>query len=486
MRQNLCTNPSFETNASSWFGISAPTTSVVSEQTPPIGSRCLRVVTDGSSSAEGVFCLTSSVAARDTVTGSAWVKAPAGALMRLRLEEEGGLSTQTFTGTGAWQRIGVTRTLASAPGYAQLSVILNGSATITYYVDGCLLEKSATMGSYFDGDSADARWDGTAHASKSTLTVTAPVATTGTASALTASRARLSGWVDPNGATTTYWFEYGETTSYGASAPTRQDGDAGSGGVSIAVNADLAGLAAATRYHYRLVATNAEGRSVGEDETFTTLPSEFRGDFETGNLTGWDNIQAVPGRLTVVRSPVAQGTYSGRFEVQRGDREPQTGAQRCEAISGLLFFEGDERYFRILTRVDAWDTDAWGLIWQLHDESGGSPPVALFMQGSELILQNGTGEPVYWSGHRIELRTWFEVVVRVVLSTTEGVIEVWLNGSRQTLTGNVETLTALDTIGVGPCYDKLGIYRSSESDETAVVYHDDYRVTEGFFSAPPS
>lgn len=56
--------------------------------------------------------------------------------MRLRLEEEHGLSTQTFTGTGTWQRISVTRTLATSPGYAQLSVILNGSATITYYVDG--------------------------------------------------------------------------------------------------------------------------------------------------------------------------------------------------------------------------------------------------------------------------------------------------------------------------------------------------------------
>ncbi len=440
-RQNLCTNPSLETNGASWSGLSSPTTAVVSEQSPPVGTDCLRVITDGSASFEGVYTATSVVTSSDVVTGSVYVKAPNGAAMRLRLEESNGMTIQTFTGTGAWQRVSVTRTLARSPVYAQLSVILNGSASITYYVDGCLLEKSATMGSYFDGDSPDTRWDGTAHASTSTLTSTAPVATTGSASEVTASSAMLAGSVDPNGAATAYSFEYGETISYGTSVPARQDGDAGSGGTPVAVDEDISGLDAATTYHYRLVASNREGTDSGDDETFATLPSEFTGNFDTGDTSEWDSIQAISERLTVVTSPKAQGTHAGRFEVQAGDREPQTGSQRCEVVSGLLFHEGDERYFRILARVDAWDTDAWGLIWQLHDESRGSPPVALFIEADELRLQNGTGRPVYWSGQRIATETWFEVVVRVVFSTREGIIEVWLNGRKQTLVGEVETLT---------------------------------------------
>lgn len=47
-------------------------------------------------------------------------------------------------------------------------------------------------------------------------------------------------------------------------------------------------------------------------------------------------------------------------------------------------------------------------------------------------------------------------------------------------------LTGLNTLGTAPCYDKLGVYRSRESTTTAVVYHDDYRVTQEFFSSPPS
>ena len=484
-RHNLCTNPSFETNESSWFGLSAPTTAIVREQSPPVASKCLRVITDRSASFEGVYTATTAVTSGDVVTGSAWVKAPNGAAMRLRLEENNGTTIQTFTGTGAWERISVTRTLASSPVYAQLSVILNGSQAITYYVDGCLLEKSSTMGSYFDGESPDARWDGTANASTSTLTSTAPGATTGSASALTASSARLDGWVDPNSEATTYWFEYGTTASYGANAPTRQDGDAGSGGTSVAVGENLSGLAPATTYHYRLVASNREGSSPGSDETFRTLAATFAGNFDAGDFSEWSETQALSERLTVVTSPKLQGTYAGRFEVRREDTEPRTGSRRCEVISGLVFFEGDERYFRILARVGAWDTSTWGLIWQAHDESSGSPPVALFLEDHELLLKNGAGEPLYWSGQRIEFETWFEVVLRVVFSTTRGVIEVWLNGRKQTLTGSVETLTGVNTLGTAPCYDKLGVYRSRESTTTAVVYHDDYRVTQEFFSSPP-
>ena len=36
------------------------------------------------------------------------------------------------------------------------------------------------------------------------------------------------------------------------------------------VNASISGLAAATRYHFRIVATNSAGTSHGSDKTFTT------------------------------------------------------------------------------------------------------------------------------------------------------------------------------------------------------------------------
>jgi hypothetical protein len=95
----------------------------------------------------------------------------------------------------------------------------------------------------------------------------APVATTGAASSVTATTATLNGTVDPNKESTTYWFEYGTTTAYGAqTAPA----DAGPSNAAKAVSADISGLAPSTTYHFRLVARNASGTATGADATFTT------------------------------------------------------------------------------------------------------------------------------------------------------------------------------------------------------------------------
>ena len=95
-----------------------------------------------------------------------------------------------------------------------------------------------------------------------------PVVTTGAPSNVAADSVIVGGKVDPNGVETTYYFEYGPTTLYGAqSAPT----SAGSGGAPINVSVGLIGLSPVTRYHYRLVAVNANGRvDRGADRTFRT------------------------------------------------------------------------------------------------------------------------------------------------------------------------------------------------------------------------
>jgi hypothetical protein len=87
---------------------------------------------------------------------------------------------------------------------------------------------------------------------------------------VTASGAVLAGTVDPGGAPTTAFFQYGTTTAYGAVTPVH---DAGSGKAASGVSADIAGLSPATIYHFRLVATNATGTTQGADRTFTTAVS---------------------------------------------------------------------------------------------------------------------------------------------------------------------------------------------------------------------
>jgi len=71
------------------------------------------------------------------------------------------------------------------------------------------------------------------------------------------------------GATTTYHFEYGTSTAYGASVP-MPDADAGSG-LATPVSQQITGLQPNTTYHYRLVSTNSvEGTGVSADRTLST------------------------------------------------------------------------------------------------------------------------------------------------------------------------------------------------------------------------
>ena len=95
-------------------------------------------------------------------------------------------------------------------------------------------------------------------------TSAAPVAVTGSATSVTVSSATLNGTVDPNGRATTWYFEYGTSTSYGSKTAER---NAGSGGNAVGVSAPVSGLTRGPHYHYRLVATSDAGTSRGADQT---------------------------------------------------------------------------------------------------------------------------------------------------------------------------------------------------------------------------
>jgi Peptidase A4 family len=96
----------------------------------------------------------------------------------------------------------------------------------------------------------------------------APQVETGEAVGATESAAQLRGEVDPEGAQTTYHFEYGtEAGNYEESTAWRS---AGEGEVYTLAADEAVNLRPGTLYHYRLIATNANGTAAGNEETFTT------------------------------------------------------------------------------------------------------------------------------------------------------------------------------------------------------------------------
>jgi hypothetical protein len=88
-----------------------------------------------------------------------------------------------------------------------------------------------------------------------------------TISNVTGAGATVHALINPLGRDTKYHFEYGSSTSYGASVPV-PDADIGAGEADVAVSQQLTGLAANTTYHVRVVATNALGTERSGDHTF--------------------------------------------------------------------------------------------------------------------------------------------------------------------------------------------------------------------------
>ncbi|MGH7484450.1 MAG: hypothetical protein ACREMY_02455, partial [bacterium] len=99
-----------------------------------------------------------------------------------------------------------------------------------------------------------------------------PEAITQAATNISSTEATLNGTVNASGASTTYYFEYGTTTAYGAKAPVI-GGSAGSESDRLAVSQAVSGLKGTTTYHFRLVASNNEGVTYGNDLLLKTGPS---------------------------------------------------------------------------------------------------------------------------------------------------------------------------------------------------------------------
>jgi hypothetical protein len=101
-----------------------------------------------------------------------------------------------------------------------------------------------------------------------TLSATGPpVPITNPAMLMASFSATLHGSLDPHGLTTTVYFQYGTTTSYGSTTGSQTK----TGNTYQNIAANISGLTASTTYHFRIVVHNSSGTSYGADLVFTTL-----------------------------------------------------------------------------------------------------------------------------------------------------------------------------------------------------------------------
>ncbi len=101
-------------------------------------------------------------------------------------------------------------------------------------------------------------------------TVSVPVVTTNSASSVLQNSATLNGYVTPNGASTSAWFEYGTTQSFGSNTSSVNYGT-----TATSYNTPLWNLNSNTTYYYRAVAQNSAGIVYGSTLSFTTTGQTY-------------------------------------------------------------------------------------------------------------------------------------------------------------------------------------------------------------------
>jgi hypothetical protein len=114
---------------------------------------------------------------------------------------------------------------------------------------------------------------GTTYGADRTLTTfSPPVVVSQTSSGVRGTTATLHATINPHGADTEYYFEYGSTLEYGNVAPIPH-GEILSGETPVAVEADLTGLNGGV-YHFRVVAISEYGVTKSNDQTFNFYPPQ--------------------------------------------------------------------------------------------------------------------------------------------------------------------------------------------------------------------
>lgn len=113
-----------------------------------------------------------------------------------------------------------------------------------------------------------------------------PVVNTSAATGITNTCVQLNGAVNPNGFHTVAWFEFGIDHSYSTSTLSARKEHTGVGDQSV--QTQICGLAPATVYHARIVASNGADWVFGNDQDFTTL--DHGGTDTTGQILFPDDL----------------------------------------------------------------------------------------------------------------------------------------------------------------------------------------------------
>lgn len=246
--------------------------------------------------------------------------------------------------------------------------------------------------------------------------------------------------------------------------------------------------------------------------TTTTTPPDgapvFTGDFETGDFSQYSTCQTRLWNSACASMPAGyplsivaghRGNYAARFEVRDGDM-PFCCGERAQLVADTHETEGTEFWYTWSYKLDPQFpvVDTWQTLLQWHSTVDGSPPLAWYAYGNQIILQTRprpnapyTGLTNIWSTPLVK-DVWVDVKMHVKWSADPnvGYAELWVNGVRQNFTatppenGNGTSCVAQPVCRFSDIYPgdpgnrlMATYYRDPAITATGVVYQDDITVT---------
>ncbi|WP_437962369.1 polysaccharide lyase (plasmid) [Sorangium sp. So ce119] len=201
----------------------------------------------------------------------------------------------------------------------------------------------------------------------------------------------------------------------------------------------------------------------------------WTGDFETGDLSQWST--SLNGeRISVVTSPVLQGTRAGQIQLTNDARWPN-GIKRVELnhkpAAGRTA-EGKETYFAWSfylpealaadppTQIGYWESDATYNQMMSFEVTGQNISFATRKPANKVQWQaNGAVTPGVW--HRIALH------VRWSTNPSQGSVDVWFDGEQVVTAGQAQTLADGNAH-----FTQIGLLRNpAEFTDSPIIVLDD-------------
>jgi len=182
------------------------------------------------------------------------------------LNQSGGLTYNLCIGTSPGQSDTLGAMADAATGFRRVPRLGNAGLRLSWTFT------NFAIGTYYWAVQAvDHNFGGSLFSSEGTFTITdallPPAAITKSATNIGLAGVTLQGVVNPRGAVTTSFFQYGTTTNFGSATVPQV---IGGGTTNVPVGATLGSLIDGTTYYFRLAASNNNGTVTGTTLSFTT------------------------------------------------------------------------------------------------------------------------------------------------------------------------------------------------------------------------